>query len=308
MAAFKNIALWGVGGDNIGGHILTALINDGSYNLTIVARKSSKSTYPSSLNVVRVDDDLSHTSLVEALRGQDALVSAVGTAGITGQWDVAVAAAEAGVRRFIPSEYGFDNGDPKNSELSPIFKPKAELAEKLNGLSQKNPGFSWTGIATGIWLDWVLEIKFGDIDPENHSATYWDEGKQAPSWTTLPYAAQGVLAVLKRHEDFQNQRVFMEAFAASQKDIVAELEKQEGVKYTTSSVKGAEKVKEAHATLAQGFDMGAAFTTVKAEIWVADYKADFKASGKKPILEEYAELPKITLQEVVKSYIARQQK
>lgn len=87
---YKNIALYGIGGSNIGSYILDALLKDGSYNLTIIARESSKSSYPATLEVLRVSEDLEHTSLVAALHGQDVVVSAVGTAGIGSQMYVKI--------------------------------------------------------------------------------------------------------------------------------------------------------------------------------------------------------------------------
>jgi hypothetical protein len=304
MVAFKNIALWGVGGENIGSYIVNALVEDGSYNLTIIARQSSKSSYPATINIVRVDDELTHSSLVDALKNQDVVVSAVGPAGIVSQLKVAKAAIEAGVQLFIPSEYGFDNADPKNYALSPIFRPKGDLEKELVALAKENPRFSWISVASGLWLDWGLDSKFIDIDSDAHSVIYWDNGTQAPSMTTLPYTAQGVIQVLKHSENFKNKRVFMEAFAASQKDIVAELEKQQGVKYTSTTINGVERTKKAMDTLAKEFDLNEAFATVKSELWVPEYKADFVAAGKHPILEHSVSLPKITLQDVVKEYLA----
>ncbi|KAF8854602.1 NAD(P)-binding protein [Acephala macrosclerotiorum] len=303
MSSFKNIALWGIGGENIGQHILTTLLASNAYNLTIIARTSSKSRYDPSIPIIRVSDDLSHSSIVSALQGQDVVISAVGSSGIASQIKVAKAAVEAGVKRFIPSEYGFDNADPRNAELSPIFRPKFELEQQLKELVRENPGFSWTALATGVWLDWALDVKFIDIDPEAHSVVYWDEGTQAPSLTTLPYAALGVLKVLQNPDKFENQRVFMEGFAASQKEIVAELEKQQGVEYSSTTIDGKAKVKEAMKTLEKGFDLQAAFDTVKAEIWRPEYKANFVASGKQPILERVLEMPKISLKDVVGEYV-----
>jgi hypothetical protein len=59
---------------------------------------------------------------------------------------------EAGVRRFIPSEWGMDNGDVNNQGLCPVFKMKAEVAEYLQ--SKESTDFSWTAVANGSWLDW----------------------------------------------------------------------------------------------------------------------------------------------------------
>ncbi|KUJ13010.1 NAD(P)-binding protein [Mollisia scopiformis] len=305
MSTFKNIALWGIGGQNIGSSILTALLADNSYNLTIIARESSTSTYAPSLPLIRVSDDLSHSSLVSALRNQDVLISAVGFAGLSSQLNLARAAIEAGVKRFIPSEYGFDNADPKNAALSPIFRPKHELEKQLVELVKQNPGFTWTALATGIWLDWALDVKFIDIDPEAHQVVYWDEGTQAPSMTTLEYTAQAVIQVLKHPAQFRNQRVFMEAFAASQRDVVEELERVQGVEYESQRIDGREKVREVMGVLEKGFELQAALATVRAELFVGEYKADFVRSGKEPILERVVDMPKITLRDVVREYVAR---
>ncbi|KAH6680627.1 hypothetical protein B0J14DRAFT_446973, partial [Halenospora varia] len=279
MSPFKNIALWGVGGENIGYQIINALTNDERYYITIIARQGSKSTYPSQITVKRVSDDLSHTSLVEALKDQDVVISAVGSAGVLGQVKVAKAAVEAGVKLFMPSEYGFDVADPKTTSLTPIFGNKKVVQDELESLSRKDPSFSWTAVASGSWLDWVLDVKFADIDPNARTATYWDDGSHAFSCTTIPYVAQGVLQVLKSPDKFRNQRVFMEAFAASQRDIVAELEKQQGVKYTSQNVDGQERLKWAYERLARDEnDAEAFYVPVKYQALTKGYGADFVKS------------------------------
>lgn len=156
-APLRNITLYGAGGDNIGKAILTALLADGSFHITILARASSNtSSYPSSVSIARVPDTLPHADLVAALRGQDAVVSGVGfnNGALRSQYRVIDAAVEAGVRHFFPSEYGFDNGDPKSRWLSPVFKEKGEVADYLAEKAKQHPGFSWTAVATGIWVEW----------------------------------------------------------------------------------------------------------------------------------------------------------
>lgn len=153
---FKNITVYGAGGDNIGKYILSALLNN-NYTVSVLSRNSSKSTYPPAVNNLRVSDDLPHAELVEALRGQDVVISAVGfssSGSLETQYKVIDAAIEAGVKRFMPSEYGFDNADPKSIALSPIFKIKSEVASYLQQKADENSSFSWTGAATGIWLEW----------------------------------------------------------------------------------------------------------------------------------------------------------
>jgi putative NADH-flavin reductase len=58
---------------------LNALCADASFTVTVLARRSSKSTYPSGVKIVRVEDDLPHEELGYALLDQDVVISAVGS-------------------------------------------------------------------------------------------------------------------------------------------------------------------------------------------------------------------------------------
>lgn len=58
-----------------------------------------------------IKTDYSHKSLVAALQGQDAVVSCIQHFHLDKQYPVIYAAIEAGVRRFIPSEYGCDTSE-----------------------------------------------------------------------------------------------------------------------------------------------------------------------------------------------------
>lgn len=161
MPTLKTITIFGAGGDNIGKSILSALLLDpSSFKVSILTRQSSKSTYPSSATILRVPDDLPHDALVHALKGQEIVISAVGFASgaLETQYRVIDAAIEAGVKRFVPSEYGFDYADPGNAWLSPVFRVKGEVAGYLEGKVREHEGFGWMGLASGIWLEWYVSL------------------------------------------------------------------------------------------------------------------------------------------------------
>lgn len=82
------------------------------------------------------------------LKGQDAVVSAVGSAATRDQIKIADAAIEAEVKRFIPAEYGTDKNYPGNSpERAPSFKAKQDVKDHLDGKIE------WTGILSGPIFD-----------------------------------------------------------------------------------------------------------------------------------------------------------
>ncbi len=150
--SFRNIIIFGAGGNKIGNYVLNALVDDGSFTVTVLARESSTTTYPESVKVIKVDDHFHHKEVVEALKGQDVLISMSGLGAAHQQYKIIDAAIEAGVKRFVPSEWGFDNSDPKNQELCPIFYDKGEIEKYLK--TKESSSFSWTAIACGIWLEW----------------------------------------------------------------------------------------------------------------------------------------------------------
>lgn len=66
------------------------------------------------------------------------------------------AAVAAGVKRFIPSEFGSDTNNKSAQELVPVFQKKVEVKEYLE--SKTGSGLTWTGIVTGPVFDRVSPL------------------------------------------------------------------------------------------------------------------------------------------------------
>lgn len=149
----RNIAIYGAGGNNIGHHILKALASQPAhFSVSVIARASSKTTFPANVNVIRLPESPSHSDLVAAFKGQDAVVCAVGYPAKLEEPKLIDAAVAAGVKRFLPSEYGLNNSLPAAKELNEIFASKARVMDYLK--TKEPQGLSWTCVATGMWLDW----------------------------------------------------------------------------------------------------------------------------------------------------------
>jgi hypothetical protein len=91
--------------------------------------------------------------LIEAFKGQDAVVSALGAAGMHEQTKIIDAAVKAGVKRFLPSEYGSNTQNAKATALVPFFALKVTIIEHLK--KQESKGLSWTAIESGPAFDMV---------------------------------------------------------------------------------------------------------------------------------------------------------
>lgn len=93
-------------------------------------------------------------SLQGALSGHDAVVSAVGSASVGApQQKLADAAFAAGVRRFIPSEFGINTRKLQGTKIGQIIAGKTKLVDDLQNKSQQQPSFTWTGVSNGLFFD-----------------------------------------------------------------------------------------------------------------------------------------------------------
>ena len=97
--------------------------------------------------------------LREALQGQDAVVSCLGdTPGaVEAQRNLIEASIAAGVRRFMPSEFGSDTTNMHVRSL-PFFKAKLEHQALLREAAARDAAFSYSLLITGPFLDWGLSI------------------------------------------------------------------------------------------------------------------------------------------------------
>lgn len=87
------------------------------YEVTLLSRsEKTDEELPASVRRVAVDYN-DKQSLVNALTGQNAVVSTVSVEAIPGQKLIIDAAIQAGVRRFIPSDFGSLTTDPAASQL-----------------------------------------------------------------------------------------------------------------------------------------------------------------------------------------------
>ena len=100
-----------------------------------------------------IKTDYTHASLVAAFKGQDAVVSTISTSSLTEQKRVIDAAVEAGVKRFIPSEFGWDTSGDVALEVAPCTVMKRDPVAYLR--EKEETGMSWTSICNGLWMDWV---------------------------------------------------------------------------------------------------------------------------------------------------------
>jgi hypothetical protein len=259
MSEIKNVILIGATG-NLGPTILSAFL-DSSFNVTVLSREGSSSTFPSNVKVIRADYS-STDSLTSAFKGQDAVVSLVGTFGFTEQQKLIDAAIAAGVKRFLPSEYGSNTQDARVLAKVPIFQPKVDTVKYLKSVEDK---ISWSSVITGPFFDWCLKVGFFQIDINSKTATLVDNGTNTFSTTNLATIGKAVVKVLEKSELTKNQYVFVSSFETSQKQILEGVEKITGEKFTVAEGITGKGLREEGLAKMQKQDFTGAYDLIKAQ-------------------------------------------
>ncbi|KAJ4356016.1 uncharacterized protein N0V89_004042 [Didymosphaeria variabile] len=224
--SIKNVIIIGAGG-NLGPSILDAFLTSSSFNVTVLSREESTKTFPDNVKVVRANFD-SFDSLKSAFQGQDAIVSLVASEALAAQIKLIDAAIAAGVKRYIPSEFGSNTADPRTLEAVPLFKGKIDIQEYLKS---KESEISRTTIVTGPFFDWGLKVGFLGINAQTKTAALIDQGTTPFSTSNLRQIGLATVKVLEQAEETKNQYVYVSSFETSQKELLEKAEKITGEKY-----------------------------------------------------------------------------
>ncbi|GBC02860.1 hypothetical protein RclHR1_04870003 [Rhizophagus clarus] len=192
---FKTVTIAG-GTGLLGYNIAEAFLNDGSYDVKIFRRKPKTENEKANLlaskgaEIVYVDYD-QKDDLVKALKGTDVVVSVISDS--TGnlfesQVPLLIAAKEASVKRFIPSEFG---GEFKVG-VHPIPDGKIKFEEEVI-----KSGLEYTIIFNGLFQEFLSWIGF---DVKNKKATFYADGNKRLHTTSLADVGRYTVETLKMPE------------------------------------------------------------------------------------------------------------
>ncbi|KAH7121660.1 hypothetical protein EDB81DRAFT_913930 [Dactylonectria macrodidyma] len=272
MASFQSIALLGKG--ILGTAILEQLVTSG-YTVTLLSRDPSNvKGVPSNVQVVQVDYS-SKESLVQALKGQDVVLATLGGAGLAGQKLIIDASIEAGVKRYIPSDFGSFTTDPKARDL-PLIQGLADIQDYLREKADSD-AIEYTIFSTGAFLEYVLTSPFV-ADLKNHSMELYDQGVHTFSSTSVSTIGKAISNALKVPDATKNRNLFIHEFVFTQAKIL-ELAKEHsppGTQWTVTEI-------DAQEALNRGIELvksdptnaHAAFPLIKAAVLSGKYRAAY---------------------------------
>lgn len=200
---------------NVGPHVVKALA-DAQFQVTVLTRSKKPGAYDPSVKVIEVDY-ASVESLAAALQGIDALVSTVSGTATEGQTILIDAAIAAGVKRFIPSEYGNCTTNPK-LEAFPVYSSMAKVRQYVQEKAEAGK-ITWTVLACGGFLDFLF-AKPILFDFANHKVTLYDGGDNRMSSTSLPNVGKAIVGILKNSAATKNKIVRTSEIIVTQNKIL----------------------------------------------------------------------------------------
>jgi len=295
MTTIKNVAVIG-GAGNLGPSVVNALLEAG-FKVTVLTRASSTSTFPSAVRIHKTDYESSE-SLAEAFKGQDAVVSVIATAGIREQQKIVDAAVEAGVKRFIPSEYGISTQHLEGG-IGKILSGKKATADLLKKYSAENSGFSWTGLSTSLFFDWGLKAGSLGFSLLKKTATIFDSGDEPFNGSNVRTIGLAVASILQHPAETANRYLNIASFTTTQNTVLKILEEETGQKWTVTHAKTDDSFKLAEDKLAKG-DYSAFGDYLKPHLF-----KDGKGHADVPLANEELGLPKEDLRETIKVALAQ---
>ncbi|KAF5004699.1 hypothetical protein FDECE_8810 [Fusarium decemcellulare] len=304
-SALKKIAVVGASG-RLGTFILKALQDSkAGFDVTAITRKNSTATFDANTKVVKVTDGYPDEEMVETFRGYDAVVLVIGFASEHRHGALARASIKAGVKRLIPSGFGAPSNEHVNS-FFPVAKTKAEMIADMKTLEQ--PGWSWTDVSCGVFLDFCIQVNFFGVDPQKKTAEIWDDGNARFTATTRESIGLAVAGVLSNPEETKNRTVYVSSTELSLSDLLAAEQKVVGKDgWTFTNINTDEEILKQQQIVATATErMAQLMATGRlglASVMKPEYGANLKARG---LLEnDLLGVPQESLDDIVKRVLAK---
>ncbi|CAI6088974.1 unnamed protein product [Clonostachys chloroleuca] len=213
MSSIKNVAVFGTG------FLASALIpqlSKSGFNVTVLSRSASTKENPEGV-VTGVVDYSSVDSLAKALQGQDVAIAALAMPALLVQTNIIEACIKAGVKRFIPSDFGALTTRPVTRDL-PLNAHLNVIQDLLREKAAKGE-IEYSIISPGMFLEYVLNLPL-IIDLKGHSINLYDEGKHPFSTTSIQTISKAVVSVLKGSEATKNRVLYINDTTTTQADLL----------------------------------------------------------------------------------------
>ncbi|KAH6959498.1 hypothetical protein DER45DRAFT_644746 [Fusarium avenaceum] len=272
MSSFKKVALLGKG--LLGSAVLEELVNSG-FTVTVLSRNpSGMKDLPSGVEACQVDYS-SQDSLVEGLRGNDVAIATFAALAIMNQEAIIEACIKAGVKRYIPADWGSVTTDPKARAL-PINYSMVQVQESLKRKADAGL-LEYTIFSVGAFLDLLLDFPF-ILDLETSSIQIFDNGEHPFSSTSLHSIGKAVAGALNAPEETKNRNLFIHDTVLTQAKVLAIAKKYSppGVQWKDTRVDAQQEFEQSLESFAKDpINFNLIFPLLRATILSGKYRAAY---------------------------------
>ena len=215
----KNVLVVGATG-NLGPHIVKALVKNG-HNVSAVLRSKTiadiAKTKPLTDQGVQLLEGSfeDYDSLKRACRNKNVVISCAGADQILNQIHLARAAEDAGVERFIPSEFGIDPYIAEKGSCD-LYDAKLALQKQI-----KDTGVGFTPIYTnGFMQFWATGLgELGALSPPDRVKVFGD-GNMSAYMTALGDIGHYTAAIIEDPGTI-NKEVVVATTSATQNEMIS---------------------------------------------------------------------------------------
>ncbi|TPX34061.1 hypothetical protein SmJEL517_g03232 [Synchytrium microbalum] len=220
---YKKIVV--LGGTGLTGKPVVQELVHAGFDVTIFSR-SADAVAPIGVHVVKINNPTDVEELTQNLKGIDAVVSLLAfPAGLEPQAAAITASKLAGVKRFVPSEFGIDHSRLTSSRLA----AKDSAIEDI-----KKAGLEWTAIVVGLFVDTSFSPIFM-INPTDGTARIVEDTATPVAYTSLKDIGKVVAGTLKS-KAAANRIVRVASEYLSDKQAIELLEKTTGKTFKVTTV------------------------------------------------------------------------
>lgn len=204
-------------------------------------------------NVRHKTSDFTPASLAREFAGQELVISTIAGCNYHLQATIIDAAIAAGVRRFIPHEFGYDTLNEKVQARSSKGTDRAKVIEYLRHAHKTNTSFEWVAVAVGCVLDTMLLTGDLGFDMEWQSGTIPGSGEEVFPATSLKRVGTVVESIIQHWDAVKNQFVYAASLLTSGNEIAAALERMSSSKWSVGYSDVDDCVREGESRIDRGF-------------------------------------------------------
>ncbi|KAL8397278.1 hypothetical protein RB594_004119 [Gaeumannomyces avenae] len=219
----RKIAIVGASG-NVGDPTVAALLAEGIHTVTVITRPDSSATFPAGVARVERGSYSDAEFLAGALAGQDALVLLLGFTSMEQQEPLIRAAARAGVKVVLPTEFGSDTEPTPLLEQIPLLQAKKRPRDLIEFL-----GMTWIAVVTNPWLEYNLVNGSWGFDIKKRTARLIDGGDAKFITTTIGTVGRATAGLLSLPDAelarFRNAPFYARSFRTTQREFLASLQR-----------------------------------------------------------------------------------